>query len=104
MTVGMSTECPLPADYQGVHLLPMTAGSIVLSYNLPGVDKPIKLSRKAYLGIFLREITEWNDPEIVRHNVDARLPGLKITVVTRADSSGTTDVFTNHLYAIGAVK
>jgi phosphate transport system substrate-binding protein len=91
----------LPADYQGVHLLPMTAGSIVLSYNVPGVDQPIKLSRKAYLGIFLREITSWDDDEIRDHNKGVKLPHLAITVVARADSSGTTDVFTHHLYAVG---
>src|SRR5262249_36988108 len=84
-----------------VKLLPMTAGSIVLSYNLPGVKGPIRLSREAYLGIFERKITRWNHPEIVRLNTDAGLTDLPITVVTRADSSGTTDVFTNHLKVIG---
>src|ERR1051326_696828 len=33
----------------GVQLFPMTAGSIVLAYNLKGVDN-LKLSRKAYSG------------------------------------------------------
>src|SRR5262249_13651607 len=91
----------LPADYDGVRLLPMTAGSIVLSYNLPGVTETVRLSRKAYLGIFLREITDWDDPEIVRCNPGAKLPSMPVTVVTRADSSGTTYAFTNHLSAVG---
>src|SRR6516164_7941279 len=55
-------------EYEGVRLLPMTAGSIVLSYNLPGIDQPIRLSRRVYLKIFLREITKWNDEEITRDN------------------------------------
>ena len=87
-----------------VKLLPLTAGSIVLSYNLPGVTEPITLSRDAYLGIFLGEITEWNDAQIDKDNPNVKLPGTAIRVVTRADSSGTTDVFTNHLYAIGGGK
>jgi phosphate transport system substrate-binding protein len=91
----------LPAHFDGVRLLPLTAGSIVLSYNLPGVSEAIRLSRKVYLGIFLREITAWDDPEIARRNPGTRLPDMPITVVTRADSSGTTYAFTNHLAAVG---
>src|SRR5215468_9051132 len=44
----------------GVQLLPMTAGSIVIAYNLEGV-KDLKLSRAAYTGIFRGKITKWND-------------------------------------------
>jgi phosphate transport system substrate-binding protein len=96
----------LPEDYantrgERVKLLPMTAGSIVLSYNLPEIKAGLKLSRKAYLGIFLREITRWNDQEIARHNKGIKLPDRDIIVVTRADSSGTTYAFTNHLSAVG---
>ncbi len=77
----------LPEDYanakgERVKLLPMTAGSIVLSYNLPEIKDGLKLSRKAYLGIFLREITKWNDEEIARHNKGIKLPNQDITVVT----------------------
>jgi phosphate transport system substrate-binding protein len=91
----------LPPDFDGVRLLPMTAGSIVLSYNLPGVAETVRLSRKAYLGIFLREITDWDHPDIARCNPGVRLPATPVTVVTRADSSGTTYAFTNHLAAVG---
>jgi phosphate transport system substrate-binding protein len=87
-----------------VKLLPLTAGSIVLSYNLPGVSEPITLSRNAYIDIFLGEITEWNDPKIEKDNPGVKLPGTAVRVVTRADSSGTTDVFTNHLYVAGGGK
>jgi phosphate transport system substrate-binding protein len=83
----------------GVQLLPMTAGSIALSYNLEGVTS-LKLSRKAYAGIFLGEVKKWNDPVIVAANKDAKLPDESINVVVRADSSGTTFVFTKHLSAI----
>jgi phosphate transport system substrate-binding protein len=91
----------LPAEYGGVKMLPLTAGSIVLSYNLPGVSQPVKLSRKAYIRIFLHEISQWDDPQITRDNPNINFPAIPITVVTRADSSGTTYAFTNHLNAIG---
>jgi phosphate transport system substrate-binding protein len=84
----------------GVQLLPMTAGSIVLAYNLPDGPKDLKLSRQAYTKIFLGQVTKWNDPLIARDNPDAKMPDTGITVVRRADSSGTTFVFTQHLSAI----
>ncbi len=84
---------------KGVVLLPMTAGSIVLAYNLPGVDG-LKLSRQAYVDILLGNITEWDDPTIAADNPDLLLPSQPITVVYRSDGSGTTGVFTKHLSAI----
>jgi phosphate transport system substrate-binding protein len=84
----------------GVQLLPMTAGSIVLAYNLPGGPKELKLSREAYSKIFLGQVTKWNDPAIAQANPDAKMPDTDITVVRRADSSGTTFVFTQHLSTI----
>jgi phosphate transport system substrate-binding protein len=84
----------------GVVLLPMTAGSVVLAYNLPGAPAELKLSREAYIGIFLGKITTWNDPAIAKSNPGATMPSTKITVVTRSDGSGTTFVFTSHLTAI----
>jgi phosphate transport system substrate-binding protein len=80
----------------GVIMLPMTAGTIVMAYNLPGKLK-IKLSRDVYPKIFLGEIKQWNDPLIAKDNPDAKLPDMDITVVRRSDSSGTTYVFTKHL-------
>ncbi len=83
----------------GVQLIPMTAGSIVIAYNLPDV-KELKLSRAAYVGIFLGKITRWNHAEIAKTNAGAKLPDKPINVVVRADSSGTSFVFTKHLSAI----
>ena len=84
----------------GVQLLPMTAGEIVLGYNLPGSPKALKLPRDVYPAIFLGKITKWSDPKIKAANPGVSLPDLDITVVRRADSSGTTFVFTSHLSAI----
>jgi phosphate transport system substrate-binding protein len=84
---------------QGVVMIPATAGSIVVAYNLPEV-KDLKLSRDAYAGIFLGKITKWNDPAIAKDNPDVKLPDLPINVAFRSDGSGTTFVFTKHLSAI----
>ena len=86
---------------RGVLLLPMTAGSIVLAYNLPEVEE-LKLSRDAYVGIFSGQITNWNDPRIAENNPGVNLPDQQITVVHRSDGSGTTAVFTKHLSAISS--
>jgi phosphate transport system substrate-binding protein len=83
----------------GVQLFPMTAGSIVLAYNLKGIDA-IKLSRKAYAGVFLGKVKRWSDPLIAASNPGVALPDLPINVVVRADSSGTSFVFSQHLTAI----
>ena len=83
----------------GAVLLPMTAGSVAITYNLEGVSN-LNLSRKAYTGIFLGKVKMWNDPLIAASNHDVKLPATPINVVVRADSSGTTFVFTQHLSAI----
>jgi len=83
----------------GVQLIPMTAGSIVIAYNLPDV-KELKLSRKAYSDIFLGRIKKWNDPEIAKANPGIKLPAQPVNVVVRADSSGTSFVFSKHLSAV----
>src|SRR5215831_17839266 len=93
------TDAEMAPVKDGVVLLPMTAGAIVLAYNLPGVND-LKLSRQAYAGIFLGKITSWNDPAIAAANPGTTLPDTPITVVSRSDGSGTTFVFTSHLSAI----
>ena len=75
---------------------PMTAGGIVLAYNLPGVDN-LQLSRDVYVDILLGNITNWSDPAIAEINEGVELPDQDITVVYRSDGSGTTGVFTKHL-------
>jgi len=89
----------IDAIARGTILLPMTAGSIVFAYNLPGVES-LNLTRDAYVNIALGNITNWNDPAIADANPDVELPDLPITFVHRSDGSGTTGVFTKHLSAI----
>ena len=85
---------------KGALLVPATAGSVVLAYNLPQFHGELKLSRAACAGIFLGHITSWNDPAIAATNPGARLPRLTIVTVARLDASGTTFAFTKHLDAI----
>ncbi|HEY9822874.1 MAG TPA: phosphate ABC transporter substrate-binding protein PstS [Candidatus Sericytochromatia bacterium] len=85
---------------KGVTLLPMTAGSIVLAYNLPEVTGEVKLPRQVYTDILLGKIKNWNDPAIAKANSGVKLPDQAITVVHRSDGSGTTGVFTKHLSTI----
>lgn len=94
----MKDEEIAKADH-GVILLPATAGGVVLAYNLPDVPE-LKLTRAAYSGIFLGEITSWNDPRIAASNPGVKLPRLTITTAVRQDASGTTYAFTRHLDAI----
>jgi phosphate transport system substrate-binding protein len=81
-------------------MLPVTARGVVLGYNLPGAPAGLKLSRRAYAGIFLGEIKNWNDPLIAAANPGVKLPKLTIVTVVRQDASGTTFAFTKHLDAI----
>ncbi len=81
-----------------VHI-PMTAGAVVLSYNLPGNPK-LKLTPSIISGIFLGKITRWDDPEIAKANPDIKLPKLNILVIHRSDGSGTTFIFSDYLSKI----
>ncbi|MGH8048895.1 MAG: phosphate ABC transporter substrate-binding protein PstS [Chthoniobacterales bacterium] len=95
------SDAEIAAVSRGAVMIPATAGSIVIAYNLPGIAD-LKLSRDAYVGIFMGKITNWNDPAIARSNPDAKLPDLPISVAYRSDGSGTTFVFTKHLAAMSA--
>lgn len=93
------TDTEIAKSPRGAVMIPVTAGSVVLAYNLPGV-KDLKLSRAAMAGIFLGTITKWNDPAIAATNEGVKLPDQPISVAFRSDGSGTTFVFTQHLAAI----
>jgi phosphate transport system substrate-binding protein len=84
----------------GVQLLPMTAGSIAVCYNIPGGPAELRLSRKLLVDILLGNIESWNDPAIAADNPKASLPDMPIVFVRRSEGSGTTFAFTNHLSAI----
>ncbi len=100
------TDNPLTLAQQeeaGLTQFPMLTGGVVVIVNLPGVkDGQLKLSRKVLADIFMGNITRWNDKAITSLNPGVKLPKMKITVVHRSDSSGTSFVFTNYLSKISA--
>lgn len=76
--------------------IPTCLGAVVIVYNLPG--KPvIRLTPQLISEIFIGKISRWSDPKISKVNPGYKLPNLKITVVHRSESSGTTFIFTNYL-------
>ncbi|HEY3445435.1 MAG TPA: phosphate ABC transporter substrate-binding protein PstS [Myxococcales bacterium] len=78
--------------------IPTTLGAVALSYNLPEVGSAkLRVSPEALAGIYLGQITSWNDPNLVELNPGVALPNKPIVVVHRSDGSGTTAVFTDYL-------
>ncbi|MGZ8178645.1 phosphate ABC transporter substrate-binding protein PstS [Williamsia sp. SKLECPSW1] len=80
--------------------LPLVFGPIAVAYNVQGVND-IALSGPTLAKIFSGQITKWNDPEIAKENSGKTLPDLAISVLYRADQSGTTDNFQKYLVAAG---
>ena len=85
---------------RGVVEVPITAGMIVLAYNLPEVKGQLKLPHDVYVDIFLGKIHTWDDPRIRAANPALHLPSISIIPVGRQNSSGTTYAFTAHLAAV----
>jgi len=81
--------------------IPESIGGVVVVYNLPEVpNKGLKLTADAIAGIFLGEITRWNDPAITAENPGLNLPDKEIVTAHRSDGSGTTFIFTDYLTTI----
>jgi phosphate transport system substrate-binding protein len=76
--------------------LPTIIGVVAVAYNLPGVDN-VNLDGTTLANIYLGTVKKWNDPQITAQNSGKTLPGTDITVVHRADSSGTSYAFTDYL-------
>ena len=82
-----------------VHI-PETIGSVVAAYNLPGIDKGLKLTGSVLADIFAGKITRWDDQRIRELNPELSLPAADIITVHRSDGSGTTFIWTNYLSQI----
>jgi phosphate transport system substrate-binding protein len=77
--------------------IPTVLGADVVTYNLPGVTQPLKLTADVIAGIFMGTIKKWNDTRIASLNTGVSLPNQDILVVHRSDGSGTTYIFTDYL-------
>jgi len=76
---------------------PTVLGGLVPVYNVEGVSGDLKFSGDTLAGIFLGEITKWDDAKLANDNPGVKLPAKNITVVHRSDGSGTSFVFTDYL-------
>ncbi|MDP4117052.1 MAG: phosphate ABC transporter substrate-binding protein PstS, partial [Bacteroidota bacterium] len=77
--------------------IPTVMGAVVITYNLPGVGKGLKLTPEVLSDIYMGVIKKWNDSKITSINKDKKLPNKDIFVAHRSDGSGTTNIFTGYL-------
>jgi phosphate transport system substrate-binding protein len=90
-------------DESGLIQFPMIMGGVVPVINVSGIKAgELKLTPDLLAGIFLGKITKWDDSRIKAVNKRVKLPKKDITVVHRADGSGTTWLFTNYLDKVSA--
>ncbi len=76
--------------------VPTTIGAVAVTYNLPGAA-PLRLTADLVADVFLGTVTRWDDARIREANEGRALPAEPITVVHRADGSGTSAAFTSYL-------
>jgi phosphate transport system substrate-binding protein len=89
---------PDELDKAGLYQFPTVMGGVAPIVNIPGVGPgQLKLTGEVLADIFLGTITRWNDPKVAALNPGLKLPSDKITVVHRADGSGTTFLFSSYL-------
>jgi phosphate transport system substrate-binding protein len=95
------TDVPLTEfdlDELKLKQIPLYYCGVVVVVNLPGVrDGDLRLDDRAVSDIFAGVITRWRDPEVLQTNEGVKVPDLPIIVVHRADTSGTSFVFTSFL-------
>jgi phosphate transport system substrate-binding protein len=84
-----------------VHI-PMAAGAVVPTYNIPGVTSNLNFTGPVLADIYLGKITKWNDKAIAGLNKKVKLPDLAIQPVYRSDGSGTTSIFVDFLSKVSS--
>lgn len=82
--------------------IPTVLGAVVVTYNVASIAQPLKLSPAVVADIFLGKIKKWDDARLKQDNAGVNLPAADITVVHRADGSGTSYVFTDFLSKVSA--
>jgi phosphate transport system substrate-binding protein len=95
-TDGPMNDSQMTAAGSNVLHIPTVLGSVVPTYNVPGVAQ-LKFTGEVLAGIFLGQITKWNDSRIAALNAGVNLPDQDIIVVHRSDGSGTTYIWTDYL-------
>lgn len=83
--------------------IPLALGAVVPIYNVPEAGKEgMRFSGTVLADMYLGKIRYWDDPAIVALNPEKKLPHREIVVVSRADGSGTTAIFTDYLSKVSA--
>jgi phosphate transport system substrate-binding protein len=95
------SDADLAAAPAAILHIPIVAGAVVATYNLPG-NPELKLTPDVLADIFLGKITRWDDARIAAANAGVTLPKTPLTVIHRSDGSGTTAVFTDYLGKVSA--
>jgi phosphate transport system substrate-binding protein len=96
----MSDESLAQGEGKILHV-PVVAGGVALTYNLPG-DPKLKLDGDVIANIYLGNIKNWNDAKIAALNPGVALPDLAIIPVHRSDGSGTTFIFSDYLGSVNS--
>jgi len=100
-----ATDVPVPdsvmrrTDVALLHV-PMAVGAVAITYNLPGVTKPLRLSGAVLADLFEGRTTAWDDPRIAAENPGVILPALPVRPVMRSDGSGTASIFDGYLRTV----
>ncbi len=101
-----ASDMPLKDDElakDGLLQFPTVIGGVVPVVNIKGIAPgQLKLTGQVLGDIYLGKITKWNDAAIAALNAGVALPDAEISVVRRADGSGTTFIFTNYLSKVNA--
>jgi phosphate transport system substrate-binding protein len=83
---------------------PAVIGAVVVVVNVPGVDgTKIRLTGDLLGEIYVGRVRLWNDAKIVALNPHLKMPGIPISPAYRADSSGTTSIFTKYLASVSPI-
>src|SRR5437868_499826 len=96
-TDGPMTQDQIFAAGSAIIHLPTVLGGVVPVYEIPGVSAEVRFPGKVLADIFMGKITKWNDPAIKNVNPGLNLPTMDITVVHRADGSGTSYIWCDYL-------
>jgi phosphate transport system substrate-binding protein len=101
-----ASDMPLKDDElakDGLVQFPTVIGGVVPVVNIKGIQPgQIKLTGQVLGDIYLGKVTKWNDAALTALNPGVPLPDAAISVVRRADGSGTTFIFTNYLSKVNA--
>jgi len=102
-----ATDAPVSGadlDRDGMVQFPVILGGVVPIVNLEGfAPGELRVTGPVLAEMFMGWIVNWNDPKIAALNPGKKLPDQTITVVHRADGSGTTFIFTDYLTEVSAL-